>query len=109
MTSLSSRLLCALLLAACASAVAAPASAPRVVYSPYEHLAMWRDASNAITAAPDGVRTPYIVDGASRFGRGALTWAFATGECGDEVWASKAPSRWRRPTSPPSPAPASTT
>lgn len=81
-------LLLPLLMAACASAAAAaPSAVPRVVYSPYKHLAMWRDAAtNAITAAPDGVRTPYIVDGASRFGRGALTWAFASGECGDEVW-----------------------
>ncbi|MFA9217913.1 MAG: hypothetical protein ACEQSK_12525 [Sphingomonadaceae bacterium] len=63
------------------------AAAPRVVYSPYKHLAIWQDpATQVITAAPDGVRTPYIVDGRSRFGPGPLTWAFASGECGDEVW-----------------------
>jgi chitinase len=70
-----------------AGAAAATAIPPRVVYSPYKHLAIWQDpATQVITAAPDGVRIPYIVDGASRFGGGALTWAFASGECGDEVW-----------------------
>lgn len=63
------------------------AAAPSVVYSPYKHLAIWHDPdTQVITAAPDGVRTPYIADGRSRFGTGALTWAFASGECGEEVW-----------------------
>lgn len=63
---------------------AVASDAPRFVYSPYKHLAIWNDpADNLIRTAPDGVPTPYLVDGASR---SALTWAFASGECGDEVW-----------------------
>ena len=74
-----------------AAALAAGAScahaAPPFIYSPYKHLDMWNDpASNVITAAPDGVRTPYDAGTASPFGRQALTWAFASGECGDEQW-----------------------
>lgn len=46
-------------------------AAPRFIYSPYQHLAQ---------------RTPYIVDGKRSAGPGALTWAFATGECGEEKW-----------------------
>lgn len=62
------------------------AESPTFVYSPYKHLAMWNDpASNVITAAPGGVTTPYIADG-SPFGRQPLTWAFASGECGEEQW-----------------------
>lgn len=57
-------------------------AAPRVVYSPYKHLAMHNDpASNAITVAPDGKRVPYI-----GHSKQTLTWAFASGECGDEHW-----------------------
>ncbi len=56
--------------------------AQRFIYSPYKHLAMWQDASRAITLA-DG---RYIDGGKRRIGPGALTWAFATGECGDEKW-----------------------
>lgn len=52
------------------------------IYSPYKHLAMWKSASHVIALA-DG---PYIVDGRRRIGPGALTWAFATGECGAETW-----------------------
>ena len=74
------------LLAALASPLHA-AEAPSFVYSPYKHLAMWNDpAANVITAAPGGVKTPYIVDGKSPFGKQPLTWAFASGECGDEHW-----------------------
>lgn len=47
------------------------AAAPSFVYSPYQHLAH---------------RTPYIVEGKRSVGPGALTWAFATGECGAEKW-----------------------
>ena len=47
------------------------ASAPRFIYSPYQHLAH---------------KTPYIVDGKRTIAPGALTWAFATGECGEEKW-----------------------
>ena len=71
------------------AAVAAPDSAPLVVFSAYKHLAQWQDdAAPVITVAPDGVRLPYLADGASRFGRAALSWAFASGECGEEVWGS---------------------
>jgi len=54
----------------CALAAQA-AAAPRFVYSPYQHLSH---------------HTPYIVEGKRRVGPGALTWAFATGECGAEKW-----------------------
>lgn len=67
--------------------VMAADTAPAFVYSPYKHLAMWNDpATNVITAAPDGVKTPYVVARASPFGKQALTWAFASGECGSEQW-----------------------
>lgn len=49
---------------ACAFALHAGA-APRFIYSPYKHLAQ---------------HTPFV------FGKGAISWAFATGECGDEQW-----------------------
>ncbi|MBA5689469.1 glycosyl hydrolase [Rugamonas apoptosis] len=82
----------ALIMATAALAAGAPwaQAAPPFVYSPYKHLAMWNDpATNAITAAPDGVRTPYINGATSPFGRQALTWAFASGECGDEQWGAQ--------------------
>ncbi|MBA5605319.1 glycosyl hydrolase [Duganella sp. FT3S] len=82
----------ALITATAALAAGAPwaQAAPPFVYSPYKHLAMWNDpASNVITAAPDGVRTPYIDGANSPFGRQALTWAFASGECGDELWGTQ--------------------
>lgn len=61
-----------LILTALGCALAAQAAAaPRFVYSPYQHLAH---------------HTPYIVDGKRIAGPGALTWAFATGECGAEKW-----------------------
>lgn len=86
-------------LSTCVAAVAAAASsptttvsstsAPPVVLSAYKHLDQWQDAAApVITVAPDGVRMPYLADGASRFGRAALSWAFASGECGEEVWGS---------------------
>jgi hypothetical protein len=68
----------------------ASTGAPRFVYSPYKDLAMWRDnASHVITAAHDGKPQPFIRNGKPAFGPGALTWAFATGECGDETWAGR--------------------
>ncbi|NVM76578.1 hypothetical protein FHW83_002373 [Duganella sp. SG902] len=54
----------ALLACLCAGALAAPS----VLYSPYKHLAI-----------DSGVPAPYVKGG-------ALTWAFASGECGSEVW-----------------------
>lgn len=70
------------------AALALPAhAAPGFVYSPYKHLAIWNDAAtNVITAAPDGARTPYIAGGKSALGPHPLTWAFASGECGAETW-----------------------
>jgi chitinase len=62
------------------------AAAPAFVFGPYKHLAMWKDGSHAITAAPDGAATRYIAGGKRAFGPGTLTWAFANGECGDEKW-----------------------
>ena len=56
-------------LAACS--VAAAAQAPAFIYSPYKYLAH---------------DFPFIVDGKRTVGPGALTWAFATGECGQEKW-----------------------
>lgn len=50
------------------------AAAPSYIYSPYKHLAQ---------------QSPYIVDGKRISGPGALTWAFATGECGEEKWDSE--------------------
>jgi chitinase len=64
----------------------AHAAAPRFVYGPYKYLAMAKAASHEISVAHDGVARPFIADGRSSFGQGALTWAFATGECGDEKW-----------------------
>lgn len=81
---MSMRFLAVLLLAAFAGD--AQARAPAFVFGAYKHLPMWKDSSNAITAAPDGVATRYISDGKRAFGPGALSWAFATGECGDEKW-----------------------
>lgn len=64
--------------------------APRFVYSPYKDLAIWRDqASNVITFGHDDRPRPYIKDGKSQFGTQALTWAFATGECGTETWTGR--------------------
>ncbi|UUZ55613.1 hypothetical protein LP419_08510 [Massilia sp. H-1] len=56
-----------LAIAGCASA----AEAPRFIYSPYKHLAQ---------------SAPYIVDGKRVIAPGALTWAFASGECGAKRW-----------------------
>jgi chitinase len=69
-----------------AGATAGAASPPPYVYSPYKHLAMWQDASHAITIAPQGAPVPYIADGKPALAPSALTWAFASGECGDEAW-----------------------
>lgn len=65
----------ATLLALCGSAALA---APRVVVSPYKFLPLNRAPAHVI-GAPDA--TPYLAKGPV-----ALTWAFATGECGSEVW-----------------------
>jgi hypothetical protein len=72
----------ALLAGALLGSAQAVEPSPRVVYSPYKHLAMHNDpASNVITVAPDGKRVPYI-----GHSKQTLTWAFASGECGEENW-----------------------
>ena len=79
-SALAAGILAAMATAATAAAIAQ--AAPRVVYSPYKHLAMHNDpASNDITVAPDGRRVPYL-----GHSKQTLTWAFASGECGDENW-----------------------
>jgi hypothetical protein len=78
------RLLALLLLAACTGNV--HAGQPAFVFGAYKHLAMWEDGSHAIMVAPDGVRQAYLAGGANGFGSGVLSWAFATGECGEERW-----------------------
>ena len=61
-------------------ALSAPAAlaAPRVVVSPYKFLPLNRAPDHAIGARD---ATPYL-----RSKPAALTWAFATGECGSETW-----------------------
>jgi hypothetical protein len=54
-------------------------AAPGFVFSPYKHLAQGRGDGHVIHTA-DGA--PYATAG----GQGALTWAFANGECGSEKW-----------------------
>ncbi|MYN08120.1 glycosyl hydrolase [Pseudoduganella aquatica] len=72
----------ALLACAVLGSAQAASPSPRVVYSPYKHLAMHNDpASNVITVAPDGKRVPYL-----GHSKQTLTWAFASGECGEENW-----------------------
>ncbi|MES2126466.1 MAG: glycosyl hydrolase [Pseudomonadota bacterium] len=56
----------------------AGAGAQQFVASPYKHLAMGMDASHVIQ---DARGKPYL-----ERQRGTLSWAFATGECGDEHW-----------------------
>jgi len=55
----------------------AAAAEPRVVYSPYQFLGLPGGPGRAVTVAPDGAPFPPGM---------ALTWAFATGECGAETW-----------------------
>ncbi|WP_338771484.1 glycosyl hydrolase [Massilia sp. METH4] len=63
------------LLALCGPAVLA---APRVVVSPYKFLPLNRAPDHAIGARD---ARPYVAGKPA-----ALTWAFATGECGSEAW-----------------------
>jgi hypothetical protein len=73
----------AMLVSGLASAAAAgPAAAsatdrPGFVYSPYQFLGLPGGTGRAALVAPDGAPLPL---------GSALTWAFATGECGDENW-----------------------
>lgn len=73
----------ALALALCASAAQA---APRFVAGPYKHTAMHRQPSHVISIAPNGVPLPAVANGRRMFGPGTMSWAFATGECGEERW-----------------------
>lgn len=68
------------------SGALASQAAPRFVAGPYKHTAMHRQASHVITLAPAGVPLPAVAFGKRAFGPGTMSWAFATGECGDERW-----------------------
>lgn len=61
-------------------------AAPRFVYGPYKDLAMWAQQSHAITFAHNRKTQAAVADSRRNFGAGTLSWAFATGECGDEKW-----------------------
>jgi len=66
------------------------------VYSPYKYLPVAFDpASYAMSSAVDGTVSPVVVAGGSILPSGvsALTWAFATGECGSETWDGIEPRR----------------
>ncbi len=74
-----------------AVAAAKATTAPRqgFVYSPYKYLPVAFDpASHAMSSAVLGRTSPVIGAGGSMLPSGvdALTWAFATGECGAENW-----------------------
>lgn len=63
--------------------------ASHFVYSPYKYVPLAFDERNGVIATSIGdVTTPLVVDGQSRLpaGVGAVTLAFATGECGSETW-----------------------
>src|SRR5437879_4777897 len=64
-------------------------AAPHFVYSPYKHVSVaLASDSGAISTAVAGAPTPIVVNGRSTLPPGvtALTLAFATGECGTEIW-----------------------
>jgi hypothetical protein len=79
------------------AAVKAIAASPRgFVYSPYKYLPVAFDsASHAMSSAVMGAPAPVIGAGSSMLPAGvdALTWAFATGECGTENWEGIDPER----------------
>ena len=76
----------ALLGAALMAGALASQAAPRFVAGPYKHTAMHRQPTHVITTAPAGVPVPAVAFGKRAFGAGTMSWAFATGECGDERW-----------------------
>lgn len=76
----------AVLAAVLMCAALASQAAPRFVAGPYKHTAMHRQPSHVITIAPAGVPVPAVAVGKRTFGPGAMSWAFATGECGEERW-----------------------
>lgn len=66
------------------------------VYSPYKYLPVAFDpTSHSMSSAVLGKASPVIVAGGSILPPGvdALTWAFATGECGAESWEGIDPQR----------------
>jgi hypothetical protein len=70
-------------IALCAASTAS--AAPRFMFGPYKHAPLALDAatqrlSTAVTGAPRPV--PAVLPA----GVGAVSWAFATGECGQETW-----------------------
>jgi len=76
----------AVLGAALMAGALASQAAPRFIAGPYKHTAMHRQPSHVITIAPQGVPVPAVAVGKSAFGPGTMSWAFATGECGQERW-----------------------
>ena len=68
----------------------APVNAPRAfVYSPYKHVAIgWQPEERVLATVATGRTTPVVAHGRSTLppAVGALTLAFATGECGAENW-----------------------
>ncbi len=72
-----------------ASCAAVPPALPEAfIYSPYKHINQGLDAHVPLIAGAAG---PYAVRGA-----GVLTWAFATGECGQENWGGIDAERFAR-------------
>lgn len=65
------------------------------VYSPYKYLPVAFDAgSHAISSSVMGTPAPVVGAGSTLpAGVDALTWAFATGECGAESWEGIDPQR----------------
>lgn len=85
-------------LSACATAPprhvadrAAPAATPVFVYSPYKDLEMGMAPQGALAMrGGDGGDVLAMLPGAAVPGPApALTWAFATGECGEENWTGR--------------------
>lgn len=75
------------LLASCAS-VNLP-SPQRFIYSPYKHVNQGLDATTLVISGPMGAY-------AAQASAPALTWAFATGECGQETWGGVDAERFAR-------------
>jgi hypothetical protein len=67
------------------------------IYSPYKYIPIALDpGTRTISSVVRGVPTPIVVAGRSTLpsGVGALTLAFATGECGSESWDGMDPRDW---------------
>lgn len=72
-----------LLSLACLLAGCAGVARPAFIYSPYKHVNRSIDPAMPVVTAPVSGR---VVPYASQSDAPALTWAFATGECGQETW-----------------------